>query len=317
MRISVIVAAYNAAATIDQALGSALAQTERDFEVLVVDDASTDDTAAIVAARTDPRIRLLRAPVNGGPGAARNLGLAAARGEWIAILDADDRFRPERLERLLLLAASSAADMVADNLHLCPDGQPSGQLMFPPGTLPAEGRLGAAAFVTGNTTRRGRARRAYGYLKPLIRRAFLETAGLRYDDARFAEDYIFFLRCLLHGARWVVTPEAWYEYAIAARSAAVHHSAEDLVRLMAHERALLGSAAAREDTALQVAMRRHIRSVELALAWFRFAEALKRRDPAAAGAEMFRDPRTMVHVLRQGLVTVPRALGRLAAPPPR
>lgn len=317
MRISVIVAAYNAAATIDQALGSALAQTERDFEVLVVDDASTDDTAAIVAARTDPRIRLLRAPVNGGPGAARNLGLAAARGEWIAILDADDRFRPERLERLLLLAASSAADMVADNLHLCPDGQPSGQLMFPPGMLPAEGRLGAAAFVTGNTTRRGRARRAYGYLKPLIRRAFLETAGLRYDDARFAEDYIFFLRCLLHGARWVVTPEAWYEYAIAARSAAVHHSAEDLVRLMAHERALLGSAAAREDAALQVAMRRHVRSVELALAWFRFAEALKRRDPAAAGAEMFRDPRTMVHVLRQGLVTVPRALGRLAPPPPR
>jgi succinoglycan biosynthesis protein ExoO/succinoglycan biosynthesis protein ExoU len=309
MRVSVIVAAYNAAATIDRALCSALAQTERDLEILVIDDASTDATAAIVAARGDPRIRLLAAPVNGGPGAARNLGLAAAQGEWIAILDADDRFRPGRLERLLRLADAQGAEMAADNLLLCPDGTPGAALMFPPGTLPPDGRLDTRAFVIGNTTWRGRTRRGYGYLKPLIRRAFLDNAGLRYDDARFAEDYIFFLRCLLHGARWLVSPEAGYEYAVASHSAAVAHGSDDLVHLIGQERALAAQAA---DPAVAAAMRRHIRSVELALAWFRFAEALKRRDPVAAGAEMFRDPATLIHVLRQGLATVPRALGRLA-----
>jgi GT2 family glycosyltransferase len=316
MRVSVIIAAYNAADCIREALASVQAQTERDHEVLVIDDASTDATAAVVAAVAgdDPRVRLLRAPVNAGPGAARNLGLAAARGEWIAPLDADDRFQPQRLEQLLDLGARSSADMVADNLRLCPDGRPGPTAMFPPDWLPAEGCLGAATFVTGNTDRRARGRRAYGYLKPLIRRSFLDAAGLRYDAVRFAEDYLFYLRCLLHGARWIVTPTAWYDYAVARGSATAGHSAEDLARLIALERVLLDLSAALGDATLRAALRRHLRSVELALSWFRFAEALKRRDPRAAGAQMFRNAGTLAHILRQGLATTPRVLARLAAP---
>ena len=315
MRVSVIVAAYNAAASVGRALDSVLAQTERDLEVLVVDDASTDTTAAIVAAQTriDPRVRLLRAPVNAGPGVARNIGLAAAQGDWIAILDADDRFQRDRLERLLRLAVDTAADMVADNLRLCPDGTPSDVVMFPPGWLPDRGWLDPTTFVAGNTNHRGRTRRGYGYLKPLIRRAFLDAPGLRYDDARFAEDYIFLLRCLLYGARWVVTPVATYDYSIAARSATASHRAEDLVHLIVRERHLLDSLGAGGDCFLRGAMRRHIRSVELALSWFRFAEALKRRDPGSAAAQMIRDPRTLRYILWQGLVAVPRVLARLGS----
>ncbi len=98
--VSVIIPAYNASAFVAQALDSALAQTYRTLEVVVVDDGSTDDTAAIVEAVAcrDPRVRLVR-QANGGPSAARNLGIAHSRGALIAPLDADDLWLPNKIAR--------------------------------------------------------------------------------------------------------------------------------------------------------------------------------------------------------------------------
>src|ERR1700739_2911130 len=92
IQASVIMPAYNAENTLQQAVNSAMEQTGVCLEVLVIDDASTDGTAAAAEALTarDPRVRLLRQPVNRGPAAARNRGLAAALGTWVALLDADD-----------------------------------------------------------------------------------------------------------------------------------------------------------------------------------------------------------------------------------
>ncbi len=95
--VSVLMAAYNAEAFIRSALDSLLEQTLRDIEVIVVDDASTDATAGIVEASDDPRVRLIRLPVNRGVATARNAALQAARGRFVAIMDADDRSRPQRL----------------------------------------------------------------------------------------------------------------------------------------------------------------------------------------------------------------------------
>jgi len=92
----VVIPAYNAGSYIQDCLSSVLAQTDPDFEVLVVDDGSTDSTAAQVKAVTDPRIRLIQRP-NGGLAAARNTGIRAARGALVAFLDADDRWCPEKL----------------------------------------------------------------------------------------------------------------------------------------------------------------------------------------------------------------------------
>lgn len=94
-KVSVIVPAFNAELSIDAALESALAQTWRDFEVIVVDDGSTDGTAARLAAWRD-RVKVLSQP-NGGPARARNAGIAASDGELIAFLDADDVWLPEKL----------------------------------------------------------------------------------------------------------------------------------------------------------------------------------------------------------------------------
>src|SRR3954464_9718855 len=100
--VSVIVPAYNVAPYIRAAIDSALAQTFRDLEVIVVNDGSTDETASIVDAccAADPRVRLIEQP-NRGLSAARNTALAAARGEFLALLDGDDTWDPGFLEAQL------------------------------------------------------------------------------------------------------------------------------------------------------------------------------------------------------------------------
>jgi len=100
-RISVVMAAHNAATTLGQAVRSLDEGDEHDYEVVVVDDGSTDDTAAIAAAlaRRDERVRVVQLPANRGAGAARNAGLAVARGGYVAIHDADDICCGNRLKR--------------------------------------------------------------------------------------------------------------------------------------------------------------------------------------------------------------------------
>lgn len=99
--VSVIVPTYNRATLACRAIRSVLGQTYRDFEVLLVDDASTDDTESMVQALGDARIRYLRQPENRDVSAARNRGMRAARGQFIAFLDSDDEWLPDKLEQQL------------------------------------------------------------------------------------------------------------------------------------------------------------------------------------------------------------------------
>ena len=117
--VSVIMPAYNAAPYIAQALDSALGQTEGDLEIVVVDDGSTDATLAIArdAASRDPRIAVYAQARSGKAAVARNRGLATARGEFIAFLDADDLYHPDKLARqVALLKQSPRLDLVFHNV---------------------------------------------------------------------------------------------------------------------------------------------------------------------------------------------------------
>jgi glycosyltransferase involved in cell wall biosynthesis len=111
--VSVVIPCRNAAATIDRALRSVRAQTYAPLEIILVDDASTDETAARLAAWQAPDLRVLRLPRNGGAAAARNAGIAEARGTFVAFLDADDEWLPEKLARqVAALAAQPAAALI-------------------------------------------------------------------------------------------------------------------------------------------------------------------------------------------------------------
>jgi len=103
--LSVIMPVHNGMATLERAVRSVQAQSFPDWELLVVDDCSTDRSWEAVAtwAAADPRIRPLHSAENRGPGAARNLGLRSARGQFIAYLDCDDEYDPQYLEHVARL----------------------------------------------------------------------------------------------------------------------------------------------------------------------------------------------------------------------
>lgn len=111
--VTVIIPAYNAEKYIGECLESVCSQTERSLEIIVVDDGSTDRTAAVAAsfAEGDPRIRLISQP-NAGPGPARNAALRAARGLYLAFVDADDILLPHAIEHMLAAARRHDAPMV-------------------------------------------------------------------------------------------------------------------------------------------------------------------------------------------------------------
>jgi teichuronic acid biosynthesis glycosyltransferase TuaG len=113
--VSVVIPAYNAAKFLSETLLSILAQEDVDFELLVVDDCSTDETAEIVkaAAADDGRVKYLCTPLNsGGPAGPRNMGVHAARSRWVAFCDADDIWHPRKLRLQIDLAQNECADLV-------------------------------------------------------------------------------------------------------------------------------------------------------------------------------------------------------------
>jgi glycosyltransferase involved in cell wall biosynthesis len=122
--VSVIMPAYNGAAWIGETIASVLAQDFADWELVVVDDCSTDDTRALLAGYTDPRIRVLHAAENGGPVLARNQAFAAARGRYIAGLDQDDLCKPTRFSaQVTYLDAHPGTVLVATAADLLEEGR--------------------------------------------------------------------------------------------------------------------------------------------------------------------------------------------------
>lgn len=217
-RVSVIVPVYNGAAFIHVALNSALAQTEQSLEVIVVDDASTDETCAIVERYCvrDPRIRLVRCDEQGGPARARNIGFDAARGEWIAILDADDWYTKDRLSCLLAEAELEDYPFVADNqFFIRSEFAVPHRRLVRQGTersrpvdseaLLIQDRLGKTASM--------------GLLKPVIRRQLLIDHGLRYDEKlTVGEDFFFLLDCMRCIGPLLLVLEPYYFYRIHQKS---------------------------------------------------------------------------------------------------
>lgn len=198
--VSIIIPAYNQAHYLGRAIQSALAQTHSDLEVIVVDDGSTDDTAAVAQGFADPRLRYVY-QVNRGLSAARNTGLRHASGDFVSFLDSDDQFLPHKLELLLAeLERYPEAGLAAGQaIPVDPDGQPIGQV-FAKG-LPAE----AAHWLLGNPLHVG---------SVLLRRAWQTRVGYFDESLRSYEDWDLWLRLARAGCpmRWVAQPVSLYRF---------------------------------------------------------------------------------------------------------
>jgi glycosyltransferase involved in cell wall biosynthesis len=290
IQASVVIPAFNAGKYIETAVTSATSQELDGLEVIVVDDRSTDDTRDRVAriAATDPRVSMLALPVNGGPSAARNAGIEATRGKWIALLDADDAFLPGRLATLIALGEAEGADLVADNLMLVDEGDGSVVPMMPPGFLAEPRAIDLCEFIARNISSSGAPRTNFGFLKPLMRRDFLVEHDIRYDErVRFAEDFALYVECLRAGACWWLHPTPMYRYRVRQGSLTNVQTTDDLDLLRQRLRRLLGDVLAEGDGALATQIRRRLRVVDRCYYYRGFTDELKAMRPREALSYLF------------------------------
>jgi succinoglycan biosynthesis protein ExoO len=228
--VSVIIAAYNAEGFIGRAIASALEQTLPPREIIIVDDCSSDGTGEFLktAARGNEIIKVVTLSRNGGPSVARNAGIEAAQGDWLAILDADDAFAPNRLAMLMPFAAETGADFVADDLAYydaaagCITGNGMGRDIVLP-----DGPIRLYDFLAHNLAD-GRGL-DWGLLKPIFRRSTLIERGITYDTGMaHGEDFRLVVDLLLSGAKFRILPQPLYLYT--QRQGAVSKRASGLTR---------------------------------------------------------------------------------------
>lgn len=210
--VSVVIPAYCASRSLKRAVQSVQRQTFQDFEIIIVDDASPDNTidAARSLAALDERLRLFLLSNNSGPSAARNKGIDEARGKWVAILDADDAFVPERLQKLITMAEQNNLDMVADNLSIydAPADQLCGVAL--PFLKEEMLKVGIDYYLKNDFSG---GVYSLSIIKPIFRRSFLQDRNIRYPTKfRHGEDSHFYTLVFLAGAQVGFVPEAYYLY---------------------------------------------------------------------------------------------------------
>ncbi|MFN7302416.1 MAG: glycosyltransferase family 2 protein [Bacteroidota bacterium] len=208
-KVSIITPAYNAGLFIAETIASVQAQTISDWEMLITDDGSTDDTASLVSAlaASDPRIRLFRQS-NGRQGKARNLGLQHAKAPWIAFLDADDLWHPDKLRRQFeVLDLNPEAGLVFTAGHSFDSDTGQVQEAFPA----REGLIGADEMYREILL---------GYSLPvlsvLVARHWIDRVGGFEKDLRVqnAEDYQLWLKLADAGIRMYGLNEPLFRYRI-------------------------------------------------------------------------------------------------------
>ncbi len=181
MKVSVLIPVYNKAPFVREAVESVLHGSYQDFELVCVDDKSTDNSLEVLRSITDPRIRIIELPVNQGPAGAANAGFDACRGEYIVRLDADDLAVPDRLSKQVAFM-DAHPEIGASGGHLQLFGARDRTWTFPltPDDCAAQQLFGVPVSQGAS----------------ILRRSVVEQHGLRYDPQwpRVGEDWLFWIR---------------------------------------------------------------------------------------------------------------------------
>lgn len=307
-KVSVIIPAYNTEAYITRAIESALGQTEANIEVIVVDDASTDATVEVTKGISDKRLKVLVNQQNLGASGARNRAIREAQGEWIALLDSDDWYAPERLEKLLSVARAEGANMIADDAYYIEDG-----VELPWTTLLRESgenidkirHIDPLFFV--ETDVQGRRGLHLGLTKPLIKRDFLVQHGIEYDaEIKLGQDFYFYLTCLAQGARFVLVPEPYYFYRSREGSLVTNSEVKRLEQACSASQYFLQQEIIQKNPELMRSLSKRLALLEQTKPYFRVIDPLKQRQWTEALMQMIRNPYFFVHFITQ----IPRMWSR-------
>lgn len=304
--VSVVMAAFNVAPYIDQALFSVRGQSLEAIEILVVDDGSTDGTRLILERhrKEDDRIRILDG-AGRGPAAARNLAIAQARGRWIAIIDADDLIAQHRLAYMTTEADRDHLDAVADNMTaFYENAAVSDHLWIDPQIWPEKRALTFDDLMAGGLGTPPAPE--LGYLKPLLRRDRLAQLPSPYrEDLIIGEDFDLMARWTAAGFSYCYLPEPGYRYRRRASSLSYRLTADQIEGMLVALEAFGSNLP--EWSARGLARRRDaLRAIQR---YTRRVDRLKRGDPTALlaiGIDPDNRKRLAVSV-REGLT---RRLGR-------
>ncbi len=279
--VSVIMPAWKSAAFIERAITSVLVQQDVSFELIIVDDASPDDTGAIVkaAAASDPRIIYDRLDENMGPSGARNRAIELSNGAFIAVLDDDDVIAPNRLATLLKAAKAHTADIIVDNMQPIhwPATDPGQErfLDIPPDAAPRP--ISLKDYIDPATEKR--LGQGLGYLKPLFRKATLDRLGLRYDlNLRNSEDFYLVAEMLALDCKMVLIADAGYFYTIREGSLSYRLSADYAEAIVEAERSFRARHAMKFDPPTARASKRQLNQRLDYFAFAKLVEALKARN---------------------------------------
>ncbi|RJT42640.1 glycosyltransferase family 2 protein [Mesorhizobium waimense] len=307
--VSFVIAAYNAEATLDRAIASAIAQRDVSVEVIVVDDTSRDRTLEVARSYPQDIVRVVALPENHGPGGARNAGLELARGRWVAVLDADDAVYPGRLSTMIARAEKAGAEIAIDNLQVVREDGVAEDTMFPANYLESLGEISLADYIAGNIVFESRFN--LGYLKPIFQRRFLNENGLRYDEGLIiGEDYILLASALAKGGRCVVEPTTGYVYHIRSGSISrvleLHH-----VEAMRKADAIFAQTHAMDPKAT-AAFARRSRSLRRAASFLSLVQHIKARSPLKAIRTALSDPAAVRHMSMPIAVRLRRVAAQFA-----
>lgn len=301
IEVSVLIAAYNTAAYISQAIESALGQTEKNIEIIVVDDASTDETGKIAQSFSDHRLKVFRNKENHGQSYSLNRAIREARGKWIALLDSDDWFASDRLEKLLQVAYTEDADMIADDIYFIRDGE-----KFPWSTLLSESKvhlkinthIETVFFIENDLP--GTWGLPLGLTKPLIKRDFLIQHGIEnIESIKMAPDFWFDLNCLAHGARFIFVPQPYYFYRSRPDSLVTVSQIKRLEQYCKASRYFLEQDFIKNKPELILALSKRLGLLERTRPYWYVVDRLKQGEFFAAFIEMVRNPYFFWHLIMQ------------------
>ncbi len=302
--VSVVIPAYNAQRTIADALRSVLCGAFRDFEIIVCDDGSVDGTADEVLSIHDNRVRLIRNHINRGEGAARDCAIAAATGRWIAPLDADDMFTPDRLMTLVDVATCHSDAVVFDEVMIChdtPQGVHTWRPVRRPGLYPGVlSQVRLVRFVDWIRQKRI-------VMQPLIPTRLIREFDVEHTTSRAGADVGF--RCRLlgrSGAELWYVPSAMYLYRTTPGGTSTTAGRHEL---LATEIESAIPAFASNDEAVQ-ALRARAKDARKAAKYQAFFSHLMHNEFASASKDALREPWVIREFVSRGIRQIPYHLSR-------